>query len=352
MQIKYVKWKDLFTIDAPETVACTWAEFCTTFTQHIRTQTKERVPLFSPALLDDPLAVCRDHKGGERTEAHRCDKCVVALTMLAFDVDDGTRADVAMTGKLLRQDGIAHLWVSSHSHVYGSGSPKFRLIIPLATPVDASVWPSFWAQARSKYRVPAKGDKCAGRSHAYFLPSCPPDARPEAAVVAGKPLDPGAFRLTVDPRDPRRIAGELGDFDLPEDPVGPVDLEPLRESLKEFVRETNRKVSARLVKLVLAGEPVAGPGDRNNTMTSVTKTLTNRLTDYPAKTILALVLPSLRKMQAEGSTLTDEAVLSMIERGLRKAIPEREAFRQAQAKKEAELKAWFEKRDLWSRSSV
>lgn len=107
----------------PKTISCTWAELCTEFRKHPARSQKDG-PAWSPVSY---------FPGSTRGNAS-----VDQVFLAVIDVDDGT----AMETVLERFTGFALLAHSSFSH--SLEKPKYRVILPLETPIPASEWRSTW----------------------------------------------------------------------------------------------------------------------------------------------------------------------------------------------------------------
>ncbi len=117
-------------------------------------------------------------------DATRGNKGVVALSMAVLDMGDGTPYET------IRDlfPGIAHIAYSTFSHE--SNHPKYRVVIPLATPVPVADWPAFWARLNEKADGHVdRATKDAARI--YYLPSHPPggEASCFVHVITGRFLE-------------------------------------------------------------------------------------------------------------------------------------------------------------------
>lgn len=136
------------------------------------------LPAWSPA---------RFAAGSERKSRN-----VVEISAIVFDYDEGDPDEA-----LARWAGFVAVVHSTYSHA--ADAPRFRLVVPLATPVPASLWASAWelASARAVGSDPA----CKDPSRLYFRPARPSrDAAHFAKVQGGRlfdfgPVPPVATRL-------------------------------------------------------------------------------------------------------------------------------------------------------------
>lgn len=131
------------------------ATFELLFAQHVRRGTKDG-PCFSPV----------QYLPGTK----RGNKNVAAVTALVADVDDGT-PPTELTSALLDFCYIMH---SSHSHT--PERPKYRIIVPLRTPMTAAefekVWPR-WNHLMGRHVDSSTKDP----ARLYYLPACPVGAQ-------------------------------------------------------------------------------------------------------------------------------------------------------------------------------
>jgi hypothetical protein len=157
---------------------------------------------------------------------------VVEIGALVFDHDEGD-PDAALAG-----------WAGSIAVVHSTWShtedaPRFRVVVPLATPIPAARWPAAWALAVA--RAPGADPACKDPARLFFRPARPSaEAAHFAKVQGGQLLDlslllappvapvvkrPGAatlpvpyrlrdhaiaVRLARDPASRERIAAEVG----------------------------------------------------------------------------------------------------------------------------------------------
>jgi len=117
-------------------------------------ENKHAWPLWSPTLYD---------AGSTRSKAS-----VRSVSMLVLDQDSGVDWQQAIE-PFHRVQYLVH---SSYSHT--AAHPKYRIIIPLAAPVDGADWPVVWSHLTSDAIEPDPA--CKDASRVYFLPSRPPDA--------------------------------------------------------------------------------------------------------------------------------------------------------------------------------
>jgi hypothetical protein len=136
-----VNWRfSLFnsvTDNQPREVDRTWRDFCELVTKPVVRQAKDG-ELLSPAIFDPK----------RRAKAN-----VVELSALALDLDHGVSLenDLSRFGKL----GCAFAAYTTHSHKRITDSnpnaeERFRIVLPLATPIPALYYPALWAWANQQ----------------------------------------------------------------------------------------------------------------------------------------------------------------------------------------------------------
>jgi hypothetical protein len=317
---RYTLWTSLFDIDRPTDVCETWEQLTARFSNHAVLGRKDAATGFGPYRLTPPHLRCYKHRDGQpRDHAHRCDGCVAELTLAVFDADAGDDAAVAACRERLADAGVAQHWYSSYSHRYNRG-PAYRLILPLDRPVAPGDWPHFRTAVIERYGIPADPRQCAGRSHFYYAPSCPPPpSSPEVHTAAGRPLAVAEF-LAAPRRAPIKPPPLRDDYEEPDDPPTPVDLEPLRKELRRRLTALQRNPAetykAQLLARLLRGEPLAASGGRNAALLAITGMLAYAIPGEAVDTYCRLMHDSMEAMIAAGTGNT----WSDVERMLRGAM--------------------------------
>lgn len=322
--IDYVRYRSLYDLDALQQVSVTWPEFVAEFSNHLKLGRKDQAPGFGPYAMASTPYPCVKHKGRNREYIHRCDDCVIGMTMAVFDVDVGTLDDIKVCQDALVAARLTHLFYSSYSYRHDDPIPKFRLVIPLSEPMDPDNWQPFREAVIKRFSIPADVKACSGVSHFYYMPSCPVDGDPIVDFVDGIPLDPATIAFhPVDVSD-SMVYGYLGDWEPAADPVGPVDLEPLKKDIRRRAAGLKRRkdlrdnIKGEWLSLLVAGEALAEHGERNTVTSRVAGMLAWMFSDQPVSVIRALMLPSLRRMQDAGSSLTVAELDRFIISSLRK----------------------------------
>lgn len=267
-------------------------------------------PSFGPYKLHTPDDTCPPTKHPDR-RAHRCDGCVRSVSLAVFDVDEGTAEDVRRCRERLR--GVAQIWYSSFRHT--DADPRYRLVLPLPTPVLASAWRGVRAALLHRYSIPAAEVTSSGVSHLYFLPSCPVGATGVTLVVDGDLVPVPTARAI-----PREVV-RVGTYEPPDEPTEPVDLEPYRARLRGYVsrmkRDPDRKAQwkAGVLGRLLDGRALEEHGHRNvaaSTAAGVLAYSTWGLPGYSLGTLYSLLAPSVEAMMAAGSSITEAEVERML----------------------------------------
>lgn len=147
-----------FTLSLPMLV-----ERLTTFRPRPGLTDKRQLPAWSPARF----------VGGRRSEH------AIEVSCMVLDYDDGLPVKEAVRP----WEDWFHVVYTTWSH--REGHPKFRIVLPLASPVPAVEWASAWNWAWE--RAERRSDlKCKDPSRTYFLPAVGSDAQPRLAFVSPK----------------------------------------------------------------------------------------------------------------------------------------------------------------------
>jgi hypothetical protein len=133
-------------------------------------------------------------------------------------------------------------------------APKWRLIVPLTTPVAPADWPATWRRARGAL-CPEADPQCKDPSRQYFLPSRPPGGMQDAAYRPGELLDPST---------------------LPDQVSGPSHQEMVRLETVRNLRpptDNDRRRGAAYLAKVVGNLEATGPGERNAALNRAAWTL-------------------------------------------------------------------------------
>lgn len=137
--------------NVPKPDSVTWAQFCATFSEH-RQQEQKDGPAWSPV----------SYVPGAKRGKEFVDEVYFAV----IDVDNGAPLEEVLS----RFHGLTYLAHSSHRHSVEIS--KYRVILPLASPVAAAEWPVVWSrinQLAGCCNDPATKDS----SRVYYKPSHP-----------------------------------------------------------------------------------------------------------------------------------------------------------------------------------
>lgn len=241
---------------------------------------KFRVPLWSPSERD-PAAT------------DGSDRWVIQNHLAVLDVDDSPMSMLSTILGRIQALGLEAVFHSSHgsAEVYPKGRTKFRVVIPLAAPVPARLWPTAWKKVFAA--ITPEGDgQCKNVGRNYFLPSCPPNA-PEGSVwsfhIPGKALDLGTLpEPSILPLPTRKITRE-----------------ELIDLSKAWKRSKDRKTKLRgqALALVTKGEPYADHGSRDVTTWDLISGIVQAIPDGEHKSISEHFTPSLSLMGPDAPTV-------------------------------------------------
>lgn len=146
-------------------------------------QTAERLTTYSHRTAKDGAAWSPATFDGKRAKEN-----AVAVCALVLDYDDG--ADPVDATRDLDARGVCYILHTTHSHT--PDAPKFRVVLPLARPVAACDWPSFYERAARHFGQGKTDASCKDASRLYFLPACPKSRASDVIhfYLPGALLDP------------------------------------------------------------------------------------------------------------------------------------------------------------------
>lgn len=324
MQYDLTLYQSLKAVDSPPGVRATWPEIVRLFSTHLRTPTKDSTPGFGPYALVPPPGPCY-HTRGVVSQIHRCDACVTHLSMAIFDVDIGTPSQVQTCEDWLAGSGVARLWYSSFSFDPGQRHPSLRLVIPLSRPVAGEVWSSFRASLIRRYSIPVDPTKCGGRSHFYYVPSCPPDAYPLTVVGDGVPLEVDTVPVHREHSlSQRSVVERLASWAPDEGQGGLVDLGPLHTRLMASADRQGRRqdpdsrTRAETLRRLVRGQALAQKGSRDVTTSRAAMSVVGVLPEANLHELEVLFRDSLVAMVNEGSSLDQASVRRKLVSAMRK----------------------------------
>ncbi len=310
-------WNTLYDIDG-----AVQAEFqFSTWPGHVVVPAKKKPPGFGPYVLKPPALTCMNHGGIPRSGPHRCDECVKEMTLLVFDVDQGTEADAKRTDDLLQAQGIGRLWHSTFSH--SITKPSYRLIIPLLRPIAPEHYTHVRLVVLRQFQIAADMVACSGKSHFYFMPSRPPwGIPPVTRWTDGRPYDAATALELAAPIIPRRPVAQLPeDWEPPDDPKASVPQKVLRAELEHRLSRMSKDRSdgqrAIYLQRLLAGEQLDTPGHRNVATLKTTGLIAYALPMAQWSDLLTLMKPSMDAMIADNTSVTEEMMKRMLKKAMR-----------------------------------
>jgi hypothetical protein len=108
---------------------------------------------------------------------------VEAVSCLVFDCDR-VEPNWARLGP--------YQYVAHTTYQHTADHPRWRLVLPLASPAAAEQWSWTWRRAHAAL-CPEADPSCKDPSRQYYLPSHPPGVQPDARCHEGRLLDPAAL---------------------------------------------------------------------------------------------------------------------------------------------------------------
>lgn len=238
----------------------------------------------------------------------RANENVEALSMFVADLDAISDDEIKTFSKIVEDLGWACLIHTTWSHHHKPNS--LRAILPLSRPVTPDHWPDLWDRindALGAYADPA----CRDAARLYFGAFAPEGTDPFHHVFEGEPIDVDDLSILPGPAP------------TPRERV-------TREHIVRFARSLTRKRNdadqekGLLLQRVIAGEPFAEPGNRDNTIFRLSLLLGERFIDADPSTIAQFFASSLSIMGDDPPTV--EQVTSKIDRAQTNLRRERDAI--------------------------
>lgn len=237
---------------------------------------------------------------------YREDENVEAVSMLMFDIDKVTRAELEAVCD--RLEGVESFIVSTHSHLSkGPDHCCARIGIPLTQALSVAEYRHVHREVRKRYTLEwlrpgmstlSGADQTAVNdpSRFYFLPNAPIGAEVIVGHESGALLDIDELLRNHTPEPPRPVSYPKPPYPVP--PAGPADMEALRQALREYrpkwKNEAGEIPRKELARRVVAGEPLTRQeevGLRDKSCLRLGKVLAHCL---PAETSAAAVLELIR----------------------------------------------------------
>lgn len=169
---------------------------------------------------------------------HRKEENVEAVHALVLDFDGGVTYD-AVAGQLELMGDPERVLHTSYNHGDPAKGECFRVILPLASPVDGATYRRLWRRWAERFEH-AFDRACCDPCRAFYLPSCPLET----------PLEPRADHVPGDLLD---VSAELEGWEDPEpEPVTPAAVplpaaETHDDAVEAYYRSRIAKVLARAV---------------------------------------------------------------------------------------------------------
>lgn len=155
--------------NTPHCEALPWEQLCRILGSHRTRERKDGGPTWSPV---------RYPEGAIRGNGN-----VIDVHLAVLDIDGGATIEDFKP----RLDGYAYVLHTSFSHK--EDHPKFRVILPLTTPVKAAEWHATWLRINAKFGG-FNDPSCKDPARIYFLPAHPPGASEHKVEVGeGQWLD-------------------------------------------------------------------------------------------------------------------------------------------------------------------
>lgn len=284
----------------PSTGEVSWDALARDLTLHERTDCDPCVGKDCPKKFGQAWSPTDYPDGSKRASAN-----VRAITAAVFDLEGEGHtalpdATLAALGRAI--GGLRYICHSTHS------PGAYRLILALSRPVLPHEWPTVHAAIIQRFNLPADRT-CGDLARLYFFPSCPKSApEPVACTGEGEPLDVDAL-LASSPvlagsTNRAQVYSSGGatveNANSPSAENGNVTSRPEKwdlETLRAGLRKVMRAESRTLAKRILAGEALALPGARDDTVNAAAS-LVASAPDIPpsAGEALALLAPSIRAM--------------------------------------------------------
>lgn len=295
----------------------TWPELVQLLTHH-RTVTSKAFTngAFGPYQLQAPVGPCYRNGNPGLAVPHRCSCSWASTTLLVFDADAGTQADVDGCLRALAARRQAAVAYTSYSYRPDAPRAAWRLVLPLSHALHSR---QAHAKARdyalSYYKIPADPATSSSHVQLYYLPVSPPGAEPRTQVIDGQPLDSRAWS-GLKPQ-PRVALPPLRQY------RGDEDLDAYRATLQAAVDRLGSFPAGLGLKRLLAGESLGTAGKRHMACVRVAYVMANELPDASPEALLELFVPSLLAMQADGSNETEDTITEMLSSGLERAAEQR-----------------------------
>lgn len=216
--------------------AKSWSALVPQFTNHRIRPEKDGIAFAPHKLLPE---------GSRRNDQVEC------ITMAVLDCDNG----LPFEHRRDQLQGLCYAAYSSFSHT--SEHPKYRLVLPLLTPVASADWPACFAGLSEQF--PGIDPACKDAARLFYLPSCPQEREQDKWAVCedGAALDPqpliarGRELLWKNERpvssSVSRINAEVLDNIYPDRPLTDEDIERAKSALDKIPSDLSRNEWLKVV---------------------------------------------------------------------------------------------------------
>lgn len=230
--------------------------------------------------------------------AKRGNAGVTAITVAVFDLDHLSSAQLREIVARVQATELAFAVHSTFTHAPPNDC-RVRLIIPLCAPIDPNAWASYVrAQLLERIGNPPIDESAKDPARLFYLPAKRSADSPKIAIWRdGQPFMPDWSPIVPIEKiisSPLALSPEAP---VPSGERTVENLDLLRDRLKASRNPKTREIRAA----ILAGKPLASPGDQDNTLQRTAGMLTHAAPQFTLGALLAVCKPSLAAMEwAEG----------------------------------------------------
>lgn len=295
--------------------------------------------------------------GVPRPGTTRLDKNIAFISMLVYDFDHVTRAELEAVCD--RIAGLESLLSSTHSHLHGGEDDCcVRVIFPLTRPLKPEEFRHVHREVRRRYALdwirpgeskPSGADTVTkDLSRLYFLPTAPVGVETIVGHEEGLLLDLEDLLANRTPEPPRAPRASVSSKPVPQ--AESANMDQLRKCLHAYSprnpeRDEDKVISRKeLARRVVAGEPLVKPdehGLRDDSCHRIGKILANCLPEStPKEAVLELVRASVMAMPTyEGDDPEKDSIearFNKVAYSFDRGLGEREQQREAMVAKKLE----------------
>lgn len=238
----------------------------------------------------------------------RLNRNIHSLSVAVLEGDHVNEDNLRLIAEVL--EGLRYIVYSTHSHA-PPDDQALRIVLDLSRPVLAKEWRRFWKALVDRLGLPTD-PACKDESRLYFLPTAPEGAEILFETGEGEPIDVDRILATA-AQSPSSTSVDCEGAEpaapavvptLPQE--GVVDLTVLRDVLAarrlRYARQTSDEAKIRhaLLDALLRGEPLAEPGNRDNSVHRLAGLVAWALpTDTLPAAVQEIFRPSITKMNCE-----------------------------------------------------